>query len=271
MALTELQRLVCGVLAEHRIAGGESHVAGGVAPNELLGGRRVSADIDLFHSTEEAVAEASSSDRASLVARGFDVEPVRELRGFVEVVVRDQTHGAVVVQWVRESAYRFFPLMTHPTLGLTLHPFDLATNEVLALVGRVEVRDWVDILTCHERLTPLGCLVWAATGKDAGLGPGFILEQAARTARYTHDEITSLSFDGPPPDAATLAQQWRDALADARALVDALPVEQLGCAVLDGDALFRGDIAALRDALDAGRLRFRTGSIGGALPTVRPL
>ena len=28
-----------------------------------------------------------------------------------------------------------FPLLEHEQLGLTLHPFDLATNKVLALVG----------------------------------------------------------------------------------------------------------------------------------------
>jgi hypothetical protein len=33
-----------------------------------------------------------------------------------------------------------------------LHPFDLATNKVLALVGRVEPRDFVDTLTCADEL-----------------------------------------------------------------------------------------------------------------------
>ena len=77
----------------------------------------------------------------------------------------------VEVQWVRDSAYRFFPLLEHPELGLTLHPFDLATNKVLALVGRIAVRDWVDILTCHRTLSPLGCLAWAPAGKEPGLRP----------------------------------------------------------------------------------------------------
>jgi hypothetical protein len=42
----------------------------------------------------------------------------------------------------------------HPDFGLTLHPFDLATNKVLALVGRTEVRDWVDMVECG-RATPV--------------------------------------------------------------------------------------------------------------------
>ena len=48
---------------------------------------------------------------------------------------------SVLLQWVKDSAFRFFPLVEHADFGLTLHPFDLATNKVLALVGRLEVRD----------------------------------------------------------------------------------------------------------------------------------
>ena len=62
------------------------------------------------------------------------------------------------MQWVRDSAFRFFPLVTHEQLGLVLHPFDLATNKVLALVGRLEVRDWIDVIECSRRLQPLGFL-----------------------------------------------------------------------------------------------------------------
>jgi hypothetical protein len=49
---------------------------------------------------------------------------------------------SVLIQWAHDSAYRFFPLVEHDDLGLTLHPFDLATSKVLALVGRVEPRDF---------------------------------------------------------------------------------------------------------------------------------
>src|SRR5207248_5671045 len=89
-----------------------------------------------------------------------------------------------------------------------LHPFDLATNKVLALVGRVEARDWIDILRCHSAVQPLGYLAWAATGKDPGLAPDAILQEAARSARYSAAEIASLAFDGPAPDAAGLSHPW---------------------------------------------------------------
>ena len=40
---------------------------------------------------------------------------------------------------ISTCSFRFFPLVEHEELGLTLHPFGLATNKVLALIGRLEV------------------------------------------------------------------------------------------------------------------------------------
>jgi len=49
---------------------------------------------------------------------------------------------------------------------------------------KFQVRDWVDIIHCHSRLQSFGCLVWATCGKDPGLSPKFILEQAGRSALF---------------------------------------------------------------------------------------
>ena len=117
-------------------------MGGGVALNLLTGGHRVSRDIDLFHDTEEALDATWAADRTLLEANGFELRVVRERASFVEAMIsRDE--DVVLMQWVRDSAYRFFPLVAHEELGLVLHPFDLATNKVLAMVGRLEVRDWV--------------------------------------------------------------------------------------------------------------------------------
>jgi hypothetical protein len=78
MALTELQRNVCRLLAEQRIRSGESYVAGGVGLKELLGGDRISRDIDLFDDTEDAVDVSWSGDRAQLESAGFTVHRLRE-------------------------------------------------------------------------------------------------------------------------------------------------------------------------------------------------
>lgn len=173
------------------------------------------------------------------------------------------------MEWARDSAFRFFPLIEHPDLGLTLHSFDLATNKLLAAMGRREARGWVDLIECDRRVQPLGYLAWAACGKDPAFAPAAVLEHAARSNRWTAGELAELAFTGPPPDAADLSRRWHAALEAARRIVTVLPAEEVGTCVLVGDDLCRLDASELADAKRQGRLRYRAGSIRGALPTVR--
>ena len=62
----------------------------------------------------------------------------------------------------------FFPLVEHEDLGLILHPFDLATNKVLALVGRLEVRDWVDVIQWHAMLSSAAEIVAILPAEEVG-------------------------------------------------------------------------------------------------------
>jgi len=243
-------------------------VAGGVALGVALETARISRDLDLFHDTLDAVARSWDRDRRTLAAAGYAVDAMRERPGYVEATV-SKSGQSLIAEWAQDSAFRFFPLVEHPELGLALHPFDLATNKVLALVGRLEARDWIDVLNCDERLQPLGYLAWAACGKDPGFTPPGILAQARRS-RYSRDELSALAFDGPPPDAQALNRRWHHVLEHAEAVVSRLPPAEAGRAVLTRDAeLFTGVGDALERALAHGDLRFHPGRIGGAFPTVR--
>jgi len=104
VALTPFQRRICRLLADHRIASGESYVAGGVALNELTGAPRRSNDIDLFHDADEALEASWEADRELLLAENFEVELLRERSFLVEARVR---HGreSTLMQWARDSAY----------------------------------------------------------------------------------------------------------------------------------------------------------------------
>lgn len=271
MALTVIQRRVCRLLADRRRASRESYVAGGVALNLALQAHRVSRDLDVFHDTSEAVTRSSHHDRALLHETGYEVVVLREQPGFVEATV-SQRGDTLIVEWARDSAFRFFPLVEDEELGLTLHAFDLATNKVLALVGRLEVRDWIDVLTCDERLQPLGYLAWAASGKDPGFTPPGILAQARRSSHYSAEEVAALTFAGGAPDAAALSRRWHAALAAADETVARLPREHVGTAVLTvAGELFRGSHDELERAVTTGALIFHPGRIGGALPRVRPM
>jgi hypothetical protein len=266
MPLTDLQHDVCRLLAAHRRRSGESYVAGGVAINELLGGKRLSRDIDIFHDTAQAVRTSWDADRVLLGENGFEVEPVRELPSFIEAIV-SRAGARVVLQWAQDSAFRYFPLVEHSVLGLALHPLDLATNKVLALVGRHEPRDWIDVIQCDSAVQPLGYLAWAAAGKDPGFGPLAIIEEAARSARYTQMELGALEFEGAIPEAATLSRRWHAMVAQARELIDRLPGEHAGmCVVTMSGELARDDASSVGASLAQGRLRFHHGTIRGAWP-----
>lgn len=269
MALTAFQRSVCRIIAAERIRTGDSYVAGGTALNAISQSSRISRDIDVFHDTTEAVRVSWENDRRLLTASGCDVEVVRDHVSFVEAVVRSGSES-VVLQWAPDSAFRFFPLVEHPDFGLTLHPFDLATNKVLALVGRLEARDWVDMINSDARIQPLGYLAWAACGKDPGFSPLTIVEQAARSGRYSAAEIAALSFDGPAPDAGQLSRDWRVMLEQARRIIEKLPADQAGQCVLDQ----RGELLRLNPddldrALQAGQVQFHPGCLRGSLPALR--
>ena len=270
MALSPFQRRICRLLAEVRRRSGESYVAGGAALGEALGSLRISRDIDLFHDADEALHASVAADRAQLVAAGLDFRVVHERRGFVEAEIRDGEQR-LLLQWARDSAFRFLPLVEHPDFGLTLHPLDLATNKLLAAVGRLEVRDWVDLVESCARLQPLGYLAWAACAKDPGFNPRSILEQAARGARYSQAELEELEFDGPPPELALLSERWHAELDAARAVVGLLPASEIGTLVLvaAADVPLCASPAELPALLAARAVRFHRGCLRGAWPELR--
>lgn len=269
MAVTRFQSDVLRLLAQQRRQRGESYVAGGVALNALLAAPRRSRDIDLFHDTEAALRATWAADQALLQTSGYDVTVLREAPSFVEAKVA-QASDATVMQWVRDSAYRFFPLIEDDLMGLALHPFDLATNKVLAMAGRLEVRDWIDVLNCDERLQPLGFLVWAACGKDPGYNPKSLLAAAARM-HFSKDEVGTLDFEGQTPDASQLGLRWHTLLRDANAICGQLPAQHVGtCVVAQPElGLFRGNVHALQQALAADGVMFHAGRIGGSWPRVK--
>ena len=267
MPLTDFQREICRVIAANRIDSGESYVAGGAALNEWLKAPRLSRDLDLFHDSEQALQLTWDRDRALLQTQGYDVEVIRERPYFVEAQVsRDNERS--ILEWAQDSVFRFFPLVAHPDFGLSLHPFDLATNKTLALVGRLEARDWVDLIAAAKQIQPLGYLAWAACGKDPGFSPSSLLSYAAR-AHYSEEEVGRLSFSGPAPDARELSRSWRLMIEEARAVVGLLPAASAGCCILNSvGELFTGSRGDLEPALAARALVFRSGSVRGALPQV---
>jgi hypothetical protein len=101
-------------------------------------------------------------------------------------------------------------------------------NKVLALAGRDEPRDFVDILFVHRRVLPLAALCWAAVGKDPGFTPLSLLELLKRHGRYRPEDFARLHL-AEPFDLANAKQTWLAALAEAEGLARERPPEETGC------------------------------------------
>ena len=189
-------------LADGRRRHRDSYVARGVALSVALRSHRLSRDVDLFSDTTEAVARSWDRDRLALESAGFEVAPLRERPGYVEAAIARGT-DRLVMEWARDSAFRFFPLVEDDELGLALHRFDLATNKVLALVGRLEARDWVDVLACDARSSPSAISPGRRAGRTpasrrAASSPGPAARPAIRPTSWRHSHST-----GRPPARPT--------------------------------------------------------------------
>ena len=202
----------------------ESFVAGGVPINRA--GPRYSADIDVFHDRQERVAEAALADAAILVDAGYEVQWIRQQPATYSAAIRlgaDETK----LEWVTDSDHRFFPAVRDDQFGYVLHVVDLAVNKVMAAASRREPRDIVDLLTLHDRVLPLGALVWAAVETAPGYTPEGLIGEIRRNARYPAAELRQLAAD-PPIDPASVMARLREALDKAETFVAAMPSDKAG-------------------------------------------
>ena len=223
--LTEFQRRLLADLAVP--PNDDRYLAGGAAMHFAPNSTRYSDDLDFFHDSEARVAAAFAADRARLERLGYGLQVELSLPGFVRAVVTREP-DATRIDWAHDSAWRFLPLVRDPLGGLLLHPVDLAINKVLALAGRDEPRDFVDILFVHERVLPLAALCWAGPGKDPGFTPLSLLELLKRRGRYHPEDFARLRLV-EPFDLVRAKGEWLAALAAAESFAAERPAAELGC------------------------------------------
>lgn len=225
MPLTAFQRQIARLLAVNRSP--DSHLAGGAALHFAPNSRRYSNDLDYFHDSAERVAEAFAADRAALEKSGARVAIQLNQPGFLRALV-SQGEEATKVEWAHDSAWRFMPPIPVPDAGYMLHPMDLALNKVLALAGRDEARDFLDILFVDEEILPLGALAWAAAGKDPGFTPASLLELLKRRGKHRPEDLARLHLS-EPVDLPALKTRWLGALDAAERFIGGRPGAEIGC------------------------------------------
>lgn len=241
MPLTNIQTDILRLLAAQRDP--ESYVAGATPLNRDA--PRYSGDIDIFHDREERVARAALTDAKILEAAGYGVTWLRQVPVlYTAEVTRHET--ATRLEWVADSDFRFFPALRDETFGYLLHPVDLATNKVMAAVGRREVRDLVDLVTIHDAILPLGAVVWAAAEKSPGFTPEGLIAEIRRNAHYPVSEWHAL-HTSQPLDSKAITERLRMALDDAEAFVSRMPTDVVGLLFLRGSEVVQPDPDRLQE------------------------
>jgi len=169
------------------------------------------------------------------------------------------------LDWTNDTAFRFFPVVPDEEFGYCLHQADLAVNKFLALAGRAEFRDYLDILQLDESYLSLGAVAWAACGKDTGYTPSLLLDMANRHACFRESDLRAERL-ARPVDLRELKKRWLAALARAESLFQRLPGEELGCLYLDAENRPVTPGPPDHDNLD--NLKRHRGSVRGAWPTI---
>ena len=263
LPLTIFQRELLATLSS--TPNDDRYLAGGAAMHFAPQSSRYSDDLDFFHDSETRVAAAFAQDRDTLTTAGYDIDIELVLPGFVRAVVRRGSEGTRV-DWAHDSAWRFMPLVRDELGGLLLHPIDLAVNKVLALAGRDEPRDFVDILFVHRRVLPIPGLSWAAVGKDPGLSPLSLLELLKRHGRYRPEDFARLQL-AEPFELTAAKQEWLAALAAAEAFARERPPEECGC-LYYSPRLGRFVIPTADSGLAKQGMVLHFGQPGGVLPRI---
>jgi hypothetical protein len=253
--LTKLQSEVLQVLAAQRSP--DSYIAGGVALNRQ--GPRFSRDIDIFQDSEQRLETAAEADAQALAEAGFELSWKKIKTGKRDAVVVG-LGDRMPLEWVADSAFRFFAAQQDELFGYVLHPVDLATNKASAAADRREPRDVVDLVTVHDNILPLGAVVCAAVGRFPGQSPEEMLSDITRHSRFDAEEFRVLATEHPL-DVSGLHRRIRGMIEDAERFVSQIPSEAVGYVFLENGKPVQPDVAAL------GRYQRHAGALGGVWPT----
>ena len=229
MPLTKLQESIARLLSRNRTE--DSHLAGGAALHLQPNSRRYSNDLDYFHDSVERVATAFADDRALLEEHGCSLQIELIQPGHIRASVKKGSE-TTSIEWAHDSAWRFLPPLKNDIVGYQLHPMDLAINKLLALAGRDEARDFLDILMIDRDVLPLGALCWAAVGKDPGFSPRSLLELLKRRGKYQPEDFKRLRLS-EEVNLADLKARWLEAVERAESFIDSQDPTEIGCLFYD--------------------------------------
>ncbi|MEK6815835.1 MAG: nucleotidyl transferase AbiEii/AbiGii toxin family protein [Nitrospirota bacterium] len=144
------------------------HMTGGTALAAFFLGHRLSEDIDFFTPDEHLISVLAEKFKNALLSVGIQVSEIRNFRSFWEAVLT-QGGESIKVQLGYDSPFTLSDFVEE--LGLKVHSLqDIAAGKLLALYGRAEERDFIDIyLLARDGRLSLDEMIDLAKMKDPGL------------------------------------------------------------------------------------------------------
>ena len=261
MPIGAFEREVLRVIAGNRNP--DSYLGGGTVLHQAATSARASRDLDVFHDTTESLAKSVEIDVAALRKAGFAIQLSKPQPPFQRALI-DRGEQHTKIEWVFDSAFRFFPVEPDAELGWRLNFWDAATNKTLALFGRHEFRDYIDVNCLHREHLHLGALVWAAAGKDPGLTPELILDWIKRHTFHSPEQIKQVTLNRPL-DLVCLKREWLQIIEESEALVAKLPLNEVGCFYLNAGG---NPVCPNPESADFSKLIRHFGSVKGAWPRI---
>lgn len=144
-------------------------LTGGTALSAIFLKHRRSHDLDFFTPIEELIQPHSQKLEESLVKEGLKVDRLRAFQSFTELSVSSE-NDFTMVHFALDSPFRFEePSKVDEIFGIKVDSLiDIATNKLLALFGRAELRDFIDVyFLAREHFGKIE-LIEKASQKDPG-------------------------------------------------------------------------------------------------------
>lgn len=175
--LDSIQRKIITLLRQ--IPDQESfYLTGGTALSAFYLFHRKSHDLDFFTSEEELILPFSFKTEETLKNEGFEIERTRGFHSFVELAAASAGESTII-HLALDSPFRLKPLRDSEEFqGLKIDSLpDIAANKLLALFGRANLRDFIDVYFLIKEKLGKNELVVNAKKKD----PGFDLYRFGTT------------------------------------------------------------------------------------------
>jgi len=187
--LTPLQERIA-VLVAASFEGSDFALAGGAALISQGLVDRKTGDLDFFGSSEQVLAERLPAIISALEQDGMTVEVRRSTAQFARIVIRGMD-SETEVDFGLDG--RLFPIEQGP-LSPVLASRELAVDKVLAVFGRAEARDFVDLFAL-EQFFKLEDLFALAKEKDRGFDAKVFAEMTRRMTVLDASEFEMAESD----------------------------------------------------------------------------